>query len=95
MVTGEAGDYERDGVQAARSRPEEGINRRHGYDHNFEYRIYGSFVGSEIYDPNSNFMVPEFRITKYELISENPGFLFYPGEEYNPRRLPIKHPPFP
>lgn len=75
--------------------PEEGVNQRHGYDHNYEYRVYGSFVGGKIYDPNSNFMVPQFRITRYELINENPGFLFYPGEEYNPRRLPIKHPPFP
>lgn len=75
--------------------PEEGVNRRHGYDHNYEYRIWGSFNGGEIYDPNSNFVVPEFRITKYELVSENPGFLFYPSEEYSPRRLPIKHPPFP
>ncbi|MEC5125387.1 hypothetical protein VSU19_01385 [Verrucomicrobiales bacterium BCK34] len=75
--------------------PEEGMNQRHGYDHNYEYRIWGSFVGGGVYDPNSNFIVPEFRITKYELISENPGFLFYPGEEYSPRHLPIKHPPFP
>lgn len=72
---------------------EEGEGRIHGFDHNFEYRIWGSFTGATVYDPNSNFLIPEFRITRYELISERPGFLFYPGERYNPRKLPPKHPP--
>lgn len=67
----------------------------HGFDHNHEYKIYGSFTGQTIYDPNSNFVVPEFRLSKYELITDNPGFLFYPSEGYNPRSLPPKHPPFP
>ena len=73
--------------------PEEGAGRIHGYAHNFESRIWGSFTGQTVYDPNSNFMIPEFRITRYELITERPGFLFYPGESYNPRKLPPKHPP--
>jgi hypothetical protein len=67
----------------------------HGFDHNYEYRIWGSFTGKKIYDPNSNFVIPEFRLSKYELISSSPGFLFYPGEKYNPRHLPEVHPPFP
>lgn len=75
--------------------PEEGTGLTHGYDHNYEYRIWGSYTGKTIYDPNSNFEVPEFRLSKFELITQNPGFLFYPGESYSPRRLPIKHPPFP
>ncbi len=75
--------------------PEEGVPQPHGYDHNYEYRIWGSFTGAKIYDPNSNFVVPEFRLSKFELISANPGFLFYPGEPYNPRQLPTVHPPFP
>lgn len=73
--------------------PEEGVGQVHGYDHNFEYRIWGSYTGQTVYDPNSNFMIPEFRITRHELITERPGFLFYPGESYNPRKLPPKHPP--
>ena len=73
--------------------PEDGTARRHGFDHNYEYRIYGSFTGNVIYDPNSNFEVPEFRLTGYELINANPGFLFMPGEAYSPNRLPPKHPP--
>lgn len=75
--------------------PETGGPQVHGYDHNYEYRIWGSFTGQTIYDPNSNFVVPEFRLSKYEVINPNPGFLFYPGERYNPRQLPEVHPPFP
>ncbi len=75
--------------------PEEGSLRVHGYDHNYEYRIWGNFTGAMVYDPNSNFKLPEFRLSKYELISENPGFLFHPGETYSPRHLPAVHPPFP
>ncbi len=73
--------------------PEEGVAQVHGFDHNFEYRIWGSFTGVTVYDPNSNFRIPEFRLSKYELINQNPGFLFWPGEQYSPRRLPPKHPP--
>lgn len=75
--------------------PEEGSSQVHGYDHNYEYRLWGSFTGQKIYDPNSNFVIPEFRLSRYELIDSNPGFLFYPGEKYNPRQLPEVHPPFP
>tara|TARA_R110000850_G_scaffold202967_2_gene329053 strand:- start:2443 stop:2877 length:435 start_codon:yes stop_codon:yes gene_type:complete len=75
--------------------PEEGVSQVHGYDHNYEYRIWGSYTGQTIYDPNSNFMLPEFRISKYEVIKTNPGFLFWPGEGYSPRKLPPKHPPLP
>jgi len=75
--------------------PETGMGRTHGYDHNYEYRIWGSYTGKTVYDPNSNFVLPEFRLSRYELISQNPGFLFWPGETYSPKRLPPKHPPIP
>ncbi len=75
--------------------PEEGATQVHGYDHNYEYRIWGNYTGQKVYDPNSNFVIPEFRLSRYELISANPGFLFYPGEKYNPRQLPEVHPPYP
>lgn len=75
--------------------PEEGSLKVHGYDHNYEYRMWGSYTGAMVYDPNSNFKIPEFRLSKYELIAENPGFLFHPGETYSPRHLPAVHPPFP
>jgi len=73
--------------------PEEGVERVHGYDHNYEYKVWGSFTGNTVYDPNSNFRIPEFRLSRYELVSSNPGFLFWPGEKYSSRRLPPKHPP--
>lgn len=74
---------------------EEGVGQPHGFDHNFEYRIWGSYTGKMIYDPNSNFKLPEFRLSKFELVNQSPGFLFYPGEPYNPRQLPSVHPLFP
>lgn len=67
----------------------------HGYDHNYEYRFYGHFTGQEVYDPNSNLMLPEFLLQNYELLNATPGFLFQPGERYNPKRLPPKFPPIP
>lgn len=67
----------------------------HGFDHNHEYKIFGHFSGQTIYDPNSNLLLPEFILASYELISANPGFLFQPGEAYNPKRLPPKLPPIP
>ena len=67
--------------------------RPHGYDHNYEYRIWGNFNGRKVYDPNSNLELPEFVIRKYQLINANPGFLFYPTEPYQKRGLPPMHPP--
>jgi len=75
--------------------PEVGAAQSHGYDQNYEYRIWGTFTGKKMYDPNSNFEIPEFQLTKYEVINQNPGFLFYPSEGYNPKRLPPVHPPYP
>lgn len=60
----------------------------HGFDHNHEYKIFGSFSGDKVYDPSSNLQLPEFILTGYERISAKPGFLFKPGERYNPSRLP-------
>ena len=64
--------------------------RRHGFDHNWEYKIDGYFSGDQVYDPNSNYVLPEFVLKDYEVISkrEGSGFLFDPKEKYNPKRLP-------
>jgi hypothetical protein len=59
-----------------------------GFDHNYEYRIYGSYSGKTIYDPNANYFLPEFVIERYELIDADPGFLFKPGVRYDSRALP-------
>ena len=69
--------------------PEEAsAGQTHGFDHNYEYRIYGNFSnGAPIYDPNSDLILPEFILRDYELISTNPGFLFRPDERYLPSAL--------
>ena len=87
VIMDENGKHQPDRIAA------EGAGRRHGFDHNSEYRLYGSFTGKTAYDPNSDFFLPIFKLTDYELISSNPGFLFYPGEYYDRNRLPAKHPP--
>ena len=60
----------------------------HGHDHNTEYRMYGNYSGRTIYDPNADLMLPEFVHSRWEPISQAPGFLFDPREKYNPRTLP-------
>ncbi len=61
---------------------------KHGFDHNYEYKLYGSFSGQRIYDPNSNQVLPEFMLKDYELISSNPGFLFHPQQRFEKNRIP-------
>ena len=62
--------------------------KRFGYDHNYEYKFMGRFSGSEVYDPNSNLFLKEFILSDYELISSDPGWLFFPNEVYNLKVLP-------
>jgi hypothetical protein len=66
--------------------------RTHGFDHNYEYRLWGSFSGGEIYDPNSDLILPEFVLRNYELINSNPGYLFHPGERYLATAMPPLYP---
>jgi len=49
---------------------------RIGYDHNFEYRLTGYFSGDTVYEAASNSFFPEFVLTGYEKLSENPPPLF-------------------
>ncbi len=70
--------------------PEDGPpGQRFGYDQNYEYRLRGQFTGRDAYDPNSNQFLPEFMLTGYELIDQNPGWLFTPQDRYDPRRLTL------
>ena len=62
--------------------------RGHGFDHNYEYRLKGTFSGNKVYDPNSDKILPEFVLRDYELISETPGHLFKPNEPYSSYKLP-------
>ena len=61
-----------------------------GFDHNYEYKLYGRFTGEPGYDPNANLVVPMFRLQSYEVLDKNPGWLFDPNETYNSKRIP-KH----
>ena len=65
-------------------------SRAHGFDHNSEYRVWGSFTGRRCYDPNADLQLPVFAARKFELISERPGFLFSPKDRYDPRYLPAR-----
>lgn len=67
-----------------------GGGQAHGYDHNYEYRIWGNYTGQLAYDPNSDRELPVFAVKRYEVISTNPGFLFSPRDRYNPNYIPAR-----
>ena len=63
--------------------PEEASNgNTAGFDHNFEYQLWGHFTGDTVYDPNSNLQLPEFKLNRYEMINNKPGYVFEPWERY-------------
>lgn len=47
-----------------------------GDDNNCEYRLFGRFTGDTVYEPPSNRLYPEFKLTGYELVNRNPPPLF-------------------
>ncbi len=55
------------------------VRRNAGFDDNFEYRLYGRFTGDEVYEPASNSLYPEFMVTDYEILDENPPSIFANG----------------
>ena len=65
----------------------DGLGNAHGYDHNQEYRIWGSYSGRRIYDPNSNLFLLEFKLERAELRNPSPGWLFTPKERFNGNQL--------
>ena len=69
-----------------------GSGPSHGFDHNREYRVWGSYSGRTIYDPNSNLFLPEFVLQSWDVKSTSPGFLFHPGERYNGNQLLRREP---
>jgi hypothetical protein len=78
---------ERQGRQPDRFPEDERAERRYGFDHNFEYRIWGNYTGRRVYDPNSNLVLPEFAIQRYELLNTQAGWLFKPGERFTGNQL--------
>ncbi len=70
--------------------PEKSTGKNYGYDTNYEYRIYGRYTGAQAYDPNSNQILPEFQPTRFELLENNPGWLFTPSDRYNDRAITMR-----
>lgn len=66
------------------------IGRKHGYDQNFEYRITGYYMLEPGYCPNSNQRLPVFMLTGYELVDQDPGWLFTPEDRYHPKRITLR-----
>ncbi len=62
-----------------------------GYDHNYEYRLNGYFSGDEVYDPTTNLILPEFVLQDYQLLDQEPGWLFSPRDRMGNERLPRTH----
>ncbi|MDB4562890.1 hypothetical protein N9085_02145 [Akkermansiaceae bacterium] len=70
--------------------PEDGpADRRYGFDQNYEYKIYGNYTGRTLYEPNSNQILPEFMLTRYELVNKDPGWLFSPADSYSSTRVTL------
>jgi hypothetical protein len=59
----------------------------YGDDHNTEYRIWGRYTGRKVFDPNSNMVLPEFELRRWEIHNESPGWLFKPNERFNGSQL--------
>jgi hypothetical protein len=62
----------------------------HGFDHNYDYRISGSFTGRKVYDPNADMELPVFSPGSYEVMNRTPGFLFSPNDRYSPKYIPAR-----
>ncbi|MFK7909681.1 MAG: hypothetical protein AB8F34_03680 [Akkermansiaceae bacterium] len=62
----------------------------YGFDQNYEYKIYGYYTGSTVYEVNSNQFLPEFMLTGYEVVNRNPGWLFSPKDHFNPESLTLR-----
>ncbi len=58
----------------------EGVD--HGFDANYDYRLYGYYTGKRAYEPNTDMVLPVFRLTGYEVLNREPGWLFTPKEKY-------------
>ena len=73
----------------APDRLSETISSGYGHDNNYEYKIRGNYTGETAYDPNSNQFLPVFRLSGYELIDRDPGWLFTPADHYDRSRVTL------
>ena len=58
-----------------------------GEDNHSEYRLFGRFTGDTVYEPPSNRLYPEFRLSGYELINRNPPSIFPPDADPSPTAI--------
>lgn len=77
-------------IKAPDRLPEYGSGKTFGFDNNYEYKIYGRYTGRDLYEPNSNQILPEFMLTRYELVNTRPGWLFSPADVYNPISVTLR-----
>ena len=63
-----------------------------GSDNNFEYRLQGYFSGQTVYEPASNSFYPEFILTGYKLLSNQPPQIFRDPKALDADRLYIDKP---
>jgi hypothetical protein len=63
-----------------------------GSDNGYEYKLYGEFTKDPVYEPASNTIYPEFKLTGYELISTNPANIYAASGAMDPARRVIIHP---
>ena len=77
------------GIKVPDRLPEYGSGRTHGYDNNYQYKVYGRYASKPFYDPNSNQFLPQFIPSRFELLDPNPGWLFSPAERYTPNAITL------
>lgn len=71
--------------------PDREVNRP-GFDNNYEYRLQGYFSGQTVYEPASNSFYPEFVLTGYKLLSNQPRQIFRDPKALDADRLYIDKP---
>ena len=64
-----------------------------GDDNNFEYRLRGRFTGETVYEPASDRFYPEFQLTGYEVIDQNPPLIYVVKRQEDPEIRIIAAPP--
>ncbi len=63
-----------------------------GSDNNYEYHLQGYFSGQTVYEPASNSFYPEFVLTGYKVLSNQPPQIFREPKALDPDRLYIDKP---
>ena len=50
-------------------------------------KLLSIITGRKVFDPNSNLVLPEFELRRWEVRNESPGWLFKPNEKFNGSQL--------